>query len=360
MAVNKDRNNLSTNKQVTVRNGAPGDGKTRLTVYEVVFLASVMWLRLRYLYWRDKSKVEKWRRTGNTEALKDFKEIEDSYLYYTTPQIVNGKEVLPLPCLFSNIGIVNEDGLYSSKLTFEHLSQKSRPPSYTIEFIDEWGTAFDLEMSNDKPLEISDRARFIRQWYENLMFGTEQDAKNTFIDMRRVVARNDFMQGCKDYLKPLPLVLLFKFLQRYFARSQKLSKTFSPFMCVLEKLIKSTGFVRFRYRPEGNTEHKQTLEGLVNFTIPAYSNSRYDSRAFRRLNACAALPISGEVHTELSVEETAQNCLDWLRAEMTTAETEAKEIQREAAFWDTEALKDENAKYRAKYPAKYSDYLSRK
>ena len=348
-------NQVNTNRQVTVRNGAPGDGKTRFSVYYCLILSQIMWGRLRWLHYTYQGKLEKWQREGNTTKLRDWQEIKDSYEYYMTPQLVNGKWYLPAPCLFSNIGIII-CGQYVSRLTKAHLMQHERLPSYTIIMGDEIGTILDVDDYKNKPLVVSDFLRWIRQFVEVVFIGTEQDSTNIYIDCRRVITENEYMQGCTQQMKPLPLVGIHKLLKLILLKTDRGQKFFAPVMGLLESLINSVGFVRFKYRSEGNTEHANGLQRDTSFTIRAWQPFQYDTRAFRFLYNMRDEPISGKVHTCLHVENTPQNRIDFLRSE-TPPPTE---YDLDTEFMkDAKRLRDFN-KLAKDCPTLYQEYCNTK
>ena len=319
-----DKANVNTNRQVTIRNGAPGDGKSWFTAYYCYMLSMLMRVKLSWLYWVNKSRVAKWEAVGNNIKLADWKEIKESYEFYKTPQDViigydeAGNEIiekrLPAWCIFSNIGF-KVLGKYTCRLTKAHLMQELRLPAYTVIWCDEVGTMLDVEDGKDKPLIISDFLRWVRQFAEIIFLGTEQDSNNIYIDCRRVVTENEYMQGAKRQMKPLLLLLIFNPLKAFFVRYQFGSKMFSPFMRFLESLINSVGFVRFKYRSEGNTEHSNALQKDKTFTMRICQCFEYSTRAFRRLYKAKDKAISGVLHKYLHVEDTPQNCIDFLRSE---------------------------------------------
>ena len=353
--------NVTLDKQVQIHNGAPGTGKTRLLVILSDILAGLMFQKLSWLYWRDFHKAKHWQEENNVTKLEDWNEIRESYEYYTTPQ----KGVYPIPCLASNLGI-EKLGQWSTKLKFEHLAQLERAPAYTIKLYSEFGTTANIEYSNDKLLPMSDYLRFCRQFYEQVLMGDEQDATNIAIDARRVVSDVWYMTECKTIVKPLMLTLPFGILKKFFANSQWFRwKWLTKFMSCWEKLIDQIGFVRFRYIREGNTEHQRT-NGRGIFIALLTNPVKYDTRAFRKLADCRTHPLKAELHTQLEVENNAENRQAYLRAEYKnrpelfyTNTNDDEMVQLENNFWQNEALLDMLRKYRQKYPDKFARFCGK-
>ena len=350
------RRRVKLDKQVQIHNGAPGTGKTRLLVILADILAGLMWQKLSWLYWREHPK----RKHTDTQR-EDWREIEESYHYYTTKQ----DGVKPIKCLFSNIGIEKE-GCWSSKLTFEHAAQLERVPSYTISLFSEFGTTYSLEYSHDKLLQMSDDLRFCRQFRENVIMGDEQDASNISIDARRVVSDVWYMTECRPILQPLLLMLPFKILKAFFSKTQKFKfRWLSWFMSNWEQLVNQIGFVRFRYIAEGNTEHTRTNDkGL--FIAKCTNPVRYDTRAFRKLADCRSKPFKAEIHTTLEVENTPEIRQAYLRAEFKnrpdvflTNKNADEMLGLENEFWNKEILADKLRKWREQYPDKYREFCAK-
>ena len=347
---------VKLDKQVQIHNGAPGTGKTRLLVILADILAGLMWQKLSWLYWKNYPR----KKTTQTQ-IEDWKEIEESYKYYTTKQ----DGVMPIKCLNSNIGIEKE-GKWSSKLTFEHAAQLERVPSYSISLFSEFGTTYSLEYSQEKLLQMSDDLRFCRQFRENVIMGDEQDASNISIDARRVVSDVWYMTECKHILQPLLLLIPFKILKGFFSATQWFKwKWLSKIMSAWENLINQIGFVRFRYIREGNTEHTRTNNRGV-FIAKLTNPVKYDTRAFRKLADCRNKPFKTELHTTLEVEDTPAIRQAYLRAEFKnrpdvfyTNKNELEILGLENEFWNREILMDKLRKWRKDYPVKYQAFCEK-
>jgi len=391
---------ITMDKQVVIHNGAPGSGKTWMLVMVGYALSRLMWRKLSYIRWRDKNKWEMAKGKGqirtrdkklqitmyklqmrsgtaaqhDVQKQSDWRETEDAYKYYTTPQTVikDGVErtIYPAPCLFSNIGVYAH-GRMSSKLKFEHAAQLQRLPAYTVSLFSEFGTTFSQEYSFDKYLPMSDDLRQCRQFRENIIMGDEQESTNIAIDARRVVSDVLLMTQCKRVMKPLLLLAVFKPLQLFFGKTQRFGKVFSGFMTLLEALINATGFVRFKYEHEGSDLHsRQGRRKRNSLMFPMTPYLRYDTRAFRNLYDCKEQPLSCHVHTALAIENTPENRQAYLRAEYDNRprpgctehdkfDGEYEAARFEEKFYELGAMKAGNRKTRERYPAEAAEFKRR-
>ena len=348
------RRSITLEQQVHVNEGAPGTGKTRLATIVIDILAGLMWQKVLWQRWRDKRKVKRWIKQNNKVKLKEYDEIEKSYQYYTTPQKIVGDNgeigwVWPYKGLFSNIGI-RKDSMWSSKLTFEHAVQLKRVPSYTISFYSEIGTTYNIEYSTDRILTMSDYARFCRQFFENVIWGDEQDSGNVVKDFRRVTSDIWSLEKCQTVLRPILLLLFFVPLKKFFSNRQRFH-FMSGFMTRFEKLINSIGFVRFRYRSSIGGAEVSSSRGVRRIRrqtaiVHVTYGVEYDTRAFSELADCRDHPISGEVHTSFKVENTTENRQSYLRAEFKNrpevfmTNTNLYEMMKlEAELWKVEELR---------------------
>lgn len=359
MRARKHRRGVKLDKQVQIHDGAPGTGKTWLLVILSGILANLMWKKLSWLHWRDMEKVKQWKAEGNELKLSDWHEIEESYTYYTTPQ----DGVMPIPSLYSNIGIEREDRR-SSDLTLEHAFQLERPHSYSICLYSEFGTTFSIDYSTNKQPLTADGGRLTRQWRETVILGDEQDGNNIDINQRRIVTSEWHMLGCKLILQPFLLNLIFKPLKAFFSKTQKYSKQFSNFMTGFEKLINCIGFAHFKYNAKGGMEHETKNEHKKGTFIYAMHNSiKYDTRAFRLLDHLRNKPATGKLHKSLVIMPTLKKRQAYLQSEVKNrpeiyANTNEKELlQIENSWWTTEQLKEKLARLHREQPNKYAKLL---
>lgn len=359
-----DKDRITANEQVVLYDGPPGSGKTRMSMYASNVIRMIMWDKLRYIYWRDKSRIKKWEKENNVTALSDFKKIKESYEYYTTPQYVeyNGKMqwIYPAECLFSNI-MIYANGKHSSKLTYLHAIKKEWMPMYTVSFWTEIAATFGLFYSSDKNYTMADGCRYTRQFDETIIIGDEQDANNFFKDGRRVVSNVLCMESCRHVNVPLLLNFPYRMLRAFFTATQLGSKIFAPVLRFMELLVGSVGFVKFKYYQDYIDIRKSVSAKRYTALFRLTPQLIYDTRAFRMLNPARELSPSGEIHTSFAVENTEGNRQAFLSAYYKDR-PEAKEItmadkvKDEFAFWEIDKKKAKNNENRSDYPEVYARY----
>ena len=292
--------------RVTIEAGTPGAGKSSTAGYKATLAASKMWRELRYKYWSVIGSAEEILSGDDEDKKTEVKEIIESYEYYANNDCV--------PCLMSNIPMMI-DGKYTSVLTYEHAEQKRRIPAYTVLFFDESGATFSVDAGKsgaNRPLCVSDFFRLCRHFGDFVIYMTEQDQVNVFIDVRRVVAVNQFILYQQHVLKPKFLIGIYEFLKSYYIRSGKGTKGPAPErMAKFGRLINKIGFRRYVARNEGNSENNVTENGeeLEAYYLPSQLNFRYDDRTFRNLYKAKKYELIKDIWGSLTLPETASEFL---------------------------------------------------
>ena len=268
-----------TSNHATIFGGPPGSCKSLTAVASTYEMAKASWEQLKYEHWL---LLNRQRKKGYVETEAD-REINEAYNFYMTH---NG-----IPCLASTIPIYSKEyKRFCYKFEFSHLSQKKRLPYRMNAVIDEIGamTSVDGAMKSQDCIvavfKVSEHFNFCRQYTELRMIGTEQDTKNIFIDVRRVVAENRIYKSHKVVLKPVFLTWLFEKLKVYFTnKGQLTSKFFSSFMINFNKFLKACGFIQIKYGVSVNTETGQTADTGERGTIylACLTEWAYDTRAYR-------------------------------------------------------------------------------
>ena len=259
--------------------GAPGTGKSLTAVASAYEMAKASWEELKYEYWL---LINRSRKKGYVES-EDDREIREAYEFYTTHPGV--------PCLGSTIPIYSREyKRFCYKLEFAHLSQKKRLPYRMNAVVDEIGALTSVDgvrkrqEGNLSVLKVSEHFKFCRQYTELRLIGTEQDTKNIYIDVRRVVAENRIYKSHKVVLKPIFLSWLFRKLKLFFTNKGKItSKFFSKFMKNFATFLRATGFIQIKYHVSVNTETGQSADtgekGVI--YLPCLQEWRYNTRAYR-------------------------------------------------------------------------------
>jgi hypothetical protein len=282
---------------VVVKIGAPGCGKSSSGLYEAVVMARKMWRDLRWQYYKYHARKHK---------PANWAEIEFSYNYFKNSNCV--------PCLLSNIPVM-VDGRYTTFVSKEHCEQRERLPAHCVLFLDEVGAMLsvdtakarmgDDENAQENAVNVSDFFRLCRHFGNWRIICTEQDSENIYIDVRRVVSKNEYMLSQKWVLKPYLFLAVFLPLRALAIQFQKTSIVFARPLAFLEKLCKCIGFRKYRYLTENNTERVTGMQtGKRTFYLPSLLNYKYDERTFRNFYRCKDKPISPHVFASLILDDT--------------------------------------------------------
>jgi len=288
---------INLDNVVVVKIGAPGCGKSSSGLYEAVVMARKMWRDLRWQYFKMKGKFRK---------PKDWDEIQFSYNFFKNSNCV--------PCLLSNIPVM-VDGKYTTFISKEHCEQKVRLPAHCVLFLDEVGAMLSVDTakqrqdgdddSQQNAVNVSDFFRLCRHFGNWRVICTEQDSENIYIDVRRVVSKNEYLLSQKWVLKPYIFLAVFLPLRALALRLNCFQKVIAPPLVFLEKLCKSIGFRKYRYLTENNTQRLSGMEkGKRTFYLPSLLNFKYDERTFRNFYKCKNQDISPHVFDNLVLEDT--------------------------------------------------------
>ena len=294
---NRHEKHISLNNVVVVKIGSPGCGKSSSGLYEAVVMARKMWKDLQWRYYKLKSKKHK---------PLDWDEVQFSYNFFKNNNCV--------PCLLSNIP-VQVDGKFTTFVSKEHCEQKTRLPAHCVLFLDEVGAMLTVdtakqrqdgdEDSQQNAVNVSDFFRLCRHFGNWRIICTEQDSENIYIDVRRVVSKNEYMLWQRWVLKPYLFLALFLPLRSLLVRLQWTSKIFAPPLKFLEKLCQSIGFRKYRYLTENNTQrHTGMQKGRRTFYLPSLLNFKYDERTFRNFYKCKDQTITPTIFDNLVLDDT--------------------------------------------------------
>ena len=299
---------ITLNNVVIVKIGAPGCGKSSSGLYEAVVMARQMWRDLAWRYYKLKSKKVK---------PQDWDEVKFSYEYFKKSNCV--------PCLLSNIPVM-VDGKYTTFVSKEHCEQKSRLPAHCVLFLDEVGAMLSVDTAkqrqgNDEDaaqnaVNVSDFFRLCRHFGNWRIICTEQDSENIYIDVRRVVSKNEYMLWQKWVLKPYLFLWLFLPLRALAIHFQWTSRLFARPLIFLEKLCQSIGFRKYRFLTENNTQRLSGMQkGKRTFYLPSLLNFKYDERTFRNFYKCKDQKIKPTVFENLVLEDSETFKKMFLRSE---------------------------------------------
>lgn len=293
---------------VVVKIGSPGCGKSSSGLYEAVVMARKMWNDLRWKHYCYSRNLAKWRRCPERyrQKLIEWDEIKFSYDFFKNNNCV--------PCLLSNIPVM-VDSKYTTFASKEHCEQRSRLPAHCVLFLDEVGAMLTVDTAKHRmgddddaqqnAINVSDFFRLCRHFGNWRIICTEQDSENIYIDVRRVVSKNEYMLWQKWVLKPYLFLGLFLPLRALAICWQKSNKVFAPPLMFLEKLCRHIGFRKYRYLTENNTQrHTGMQKGKRTFYLPSMLNFKYDERTFRNFYKCKEDTIEPHVFDNLILEDT--------------------------------------------------------
>lgn len=340
---------------VVVKIGAPGCGKSSSGLYEAVVMARKMWRKLRWKYYCYSHEVNKWCKEPRRyqQKLIEWFEIKFSYEYFTRihrvvtydmqKDEISVRFFYPVPCLLSNIPVM-VDGKMTAFVGKKHLQQKMRLPAFSVLFVDEVGAILPLETSKQRmssnrrnkndseeqieaaiadkknAVQISDFFRLCRHFGDFRIVCTEQDSENIYIDVRRVVSKNEYMISQKWVLKPYLFLAIFLPLQALCIRWERGQCVLVPPLMFLEKLIRHIGFRKYRYLTENNTERTAGMEkGKRTFYLPSMLNFFYDERTFRNFYKCKDEVCEPHIFENLVLEDTDMFRSMFLRSESSEA-----------------------------------------
>lgn len=310
-----DRMHINRDVRVHVLVGQPGSGKSSSAGYDVVRTAARMWEELRWKYLTMCEQVSDYLRDGNIQKLMEWYEVRDSYNFYMSSDCV--------PCLWSNIPLTSR-GQNVNRLTFEHLAQMERIPYYSCLYVDEIGSVLRLNMSSSKILTISDFFRLERHAGDFVIFCTEQEESNIYIDFRRVAGENRYMLSQRHVNKPLALLLPFLLIRRLMLWTDCSYKPLAKFMRKYQAILSHIGQRRYVYIVKGNQimggspEANQTGKGKrvrkVVMYLPPQLNYQYDDRTFRNLYLAKDKELKEDIFPSLIIEDTKENLERYLKS----------------------------------------------
>lgn len=293
----------------TIYSGPPGTGKSLSAGHAVNWMQKGSWEKLQFEYFLLMGKLQK----KNYEMTEDDKEIYDAYNYFI--------ENPGIPCLGTNVGFYSKIyRRYSYKLGPSYLKQERRAPYRLVGWYDEIGTVFNPDLFNDKSneqksLDMSDMARFCRQFAEFRFIGTEQEASNIFKNIRRVVARNREYLSIEVIFKPKFLTWLFEKMRKHFVdpffgkgMNKRKAKRWSGFMKNFKRFIDNVGFFKLRYKDFSSFEGAGVAcltdeKGGAVLYLPCCGEFKYDTRAFRWAYKARKMRIAMQVFDSMDLSE---------------------------------------------------------
>lgn len=273
-----DGNVITNSYGTAVKVGQPGDGKSSVGIYDAYILAQYNFSELQKDYYLMGNRLAELRAAEDVEALDEWEQVKAAYEFYVS----NVDKYIP--CLYSNVPIVDKSGRRSYYCLSEVFDQEEKIPQRAVIFVDEIGQLPNLNVDvirKERNVAASHFFRFCRQYGEFRIVATEQDPKNIYIDCRRN-AKNRYMLGQRPALKPLLLTKLKDFLIRKGIQKGITNPVYVAFVQNLHILCKRMGFRVFRYCDVGNVELGNVEKVRIKTgAIPYYTEFTYDDRYFR-------------------------------------------------------------------------------
>lgn len=315
---------LSQKSRVDFREGPPGCGKSTQTAYEAEILAEKCWQELTYKYWYYKGI--------NENKLSDFQkqekaEVIEAYEFYQKEGTI--------PCLWSNVPIVDEQGRKANKLTKAHLLQEKKLPYLSVLFSDEIGIEFEAQKGKveKKMKKLSLFGRLLRHITNGFWRLTEQDENRSFIDIRRVVERINLCLTQTWTMEPIFLHKIYDKLvkkrvkqtnaiYKYYEGSktynklqkkiEESSKRNALFMKHLKHYIDCIGFRRYTVEERVYNERDGAIikSQIKTFYTPSCLNVVYNDRCFHNLYEAKDKKLeSSTFESDALTDEEAQEML---------------------------------------------------
>lgn len=293
-----------TANHAVIYGGPPGIGKSLSEMHAINAMAKSSWFELQYEYWLLMKKLSK-----DYIMTEDEQEIYDAYKFYATHDGV--------PCLATNIAMFSKlYKRYSYKFGPSYLKQERRIPYRLCGMYDEIGTAFHLDLKDDKSnknkaLTICDTVKYCRQMAELRFMGTEQDVNNLYKGIRRSVALNRVYTTLKRIGQPVILCWIYNYLKVHFVGKMSLgsSKKFSGFMKTFKRFLDLQGYTKLWYRDSMVSAEGKTISDLTRkekgdvIVLTNAPDFLYDTRAYRVGYKLRFKPIEMDVFTSLRLTE---------------------------------------------------------
>lgn len=289
--------------RAVTNDGPPGAGKTFTGGNVAYFLAQERWEQLKSDYFTQKTLVERWLRTGDTEKLEAFKALEESYLFYKEREETN------IPCLVSSIPLREYGtGRMSYQLTPEMFLQIERTPEYTVYFNDESGKDQGADTSKTENKDLLAFWRLPRHFFDGMFVNTNQDGDQNAIYMRRSTDFVNHIFGQEWVMRPLRLERKYaRKERRYFKRlakgrlSAERAEYIGQGLYFLKKYKATIGFRRVTCRT--TTKDGVAVGDIDKVILPAIGGVQYDDRAYRNQYKCKDKPIKLKGWEKLVMDE---------------------------------------------------------
>lgn len=306
---------LSTRERLIGHVGPPGTGKTVMAGYKTYILSKRQSRARDLAYFLGQALYDKNARENNIQALKDFDELESSYIF-------DKLNPANISCLVTTPPIrhkAKDITRYSAEIQIDHIKQEKRLPAYSVILEDE----VDLEQGSNtsrgiEPI-IQATYKLPRHHGEFVFYLTAQNPAK-FGDYIR--GNLDHLIACEEqtwFMRPWLLYFYMTIKSGEFLRlSRKTKYTGNAILDAKRKakmqrralnflklanITNRIGYRKIRYRVMANTElntETQSKRGSKrHYYIPSRPCWDYSSRAWRDTYKCADDLISLKVYNSI-------------------------------------------------------------
>ncbi len=283
--------------------GPPGVGKTFSAAANLaIILAQQRWEELKNDYYLGLSLVRHWKKTCDTDKLKAFKKLEESFLFFAK------HETTKIPCLVSSLPIKDLAGRFSYQMTDEILSQCKRLPECCVLMNDESGLNSGTDTSRNAEREKKEFFRFCRHFTDVWILNTDQREMGNGIYVRASTDYNYNLRRQQTIMRPyFGERVLARLNNRYIKNlvAGKYTKERARYLgekyYYYKKWLETVGFRKVPYSVScGNGGESY---GHGEFIFPRRGYGDYDSRTWREMYKAKDKEIEISAWDSLVVDE---------------------------------------------------------
>lgn len=321
-----DADEMLEAKGASIFQGTLGAGKTSLACYIATLKQRQLWAELQMKYKLMFALERQWKAERNEAKLIEWYEVKSAYKFYMKhPNIA--------PCIASTVPLWIGNKKVQ-RFTVGHMLQEKRLAAYTVVIVDELSKFVDKWLCKvqgvPEKVALEEFFRFFRQFFGNKarLIATEQDSGNALIDIRRVVASNEYMIKQTWVYKAHFLNWLMKRLKKRMTKFRDyVPRYWREKYLKLKGHIESIGFREYDFVNIGNLIEKHVPDERRQFLVPSRLNCFYDDRAYRKLYQKTKAHIEFFEHKSQFVEPDVDVLL-YAPSPTNTKKELAKEVQK--------------------------------
>lgn len=214
-----------------------------------------------------------------------------------------------IPFFHTNIK-VEVNGMSSNPIGIKHLQMLHNLPEYVVIAYDETSLSLPLDFTHFKSVDIATFIRFLGQFFDGYIYFGEQDQENIYKDVRRVINANLRVLSQDWFLRPSRLEWYYNKIWWLIDKKILPKKPWVfNFLEVFKYCYEFVGYRKIKYEL---VDRKDTVTKKATYYIPSRPVTKYDSRAFRKLNKAIdqefqVLEFAEDYLTEEMAEELGMN-----------------------------------------------------